>query len=210
VRSDYARTVLRGYSLSLSTEYAGPETGSEETLRLFRGRISGYVPLPWFRYHVLAANLSGGTSAGSYPSRGLFFTGGFAEENVIDTFESGIRQSAFVLRGYRPGQFVGQQFNLVNAEYRFPILFADRGVSTLPVFLSAIGGVVFADYGGAFDRIDLDDPLAEHHLGVGAEVRIGLVIGYAVSGTLRLGWAKGLDREALDSSQTYFVVVGGF
>jgi hypothetical protein len=159
---------------------------------------------------VLALNLSGGTSAGTYPSRGLFFTGGFADENVIDTFESGIRQSAFVLRGYRPGQFVGQQFNLLNSEYRFPIWFVDHGISTLPVFLTSIAGIAFADYGGAFDRVDLDDPLDDYHLGVGAEIRIGLVIGYTVSGTLRLGWAKGLDEEALDPSQTYVVVVGSF
>ena len=33
--------------------------------------------MPWARHHVVAAALSGGSAAGSYPSRGYFFTGGY-------------------------------------------------------------------------------------------------------------------------------------
>lgn len=209
-RSLWSISEERGYSLSLSAEIAAPELGSEETLRTFRGRATGYVEMPWLRHHVLAATIGGGVSGGSYPSRGFFFTGGFTPENPIDTFQSDIRQGAFVLRGYAPARFIGRQYDLTNIEYRFPIWYADHGVSTLPVFFNTLSGVFFTDIGGAFDEIDRDDPLSDQHIGVGAELRTNLTLGYDVTGTLRLGWAKGFDDEAIPGSQVYAVVASSF
>jgi hypothetical protein len=115
-----------------------------------------------------------------------------------------------VLRGYAPAQFIGTHFNLLNSEYRFPILYADRGIGTLPVFLRGVSGAVFADYGGAFDSIDLDDPFADYHLGVGGELWFDLVFGYFARGTVRLGYARGLDDEAIEGGQTYVVMSSAF
>jgi outer membrane translocation and assembly module TamA len=64
------------------------------------------------------------------------------------------------------------------------------------VFLSTVSGAAFADFGGAFDDIDPDDPLRDYHLGVGGELRFDIVVGYFVGNTLRLGLAHGLDDEA--------------
>ncbi|MCA9593178.1 MAG: PD40 domain-containing protein [Myxococcales bacterium] len=200
----------RGFTLALGADFAGEETGSDDTLTSFTGRATGYLPMPWADHHVIAAALSGGAAVGTYPRRGLFFAGGFVDLPVLDAFTDGVYQSAFVLRGYQPAQFIGTQFNLLNAEYRFPILYADRGISTLPVFLRTISGSVFADYGGAFNQMDLEKPFDLYHLGVGAELWFDLVLGYYGRGNVRIGHARGTDSEAVSGGQTYVVVSSAF
>jgi hypothetical protein len=208
--STYAISYERGLTLYLGSDFAGPSLGSETTLASFSGAITGYLQMPWHPHHVLALAASGGSAAGTYPRRGLFSTGGFADVPASDVYTSGIRQSGFVLRGFDPGQFVGSSYSLFNAEYRFPIAYVDHGVSTLPAFLETVSGTLFADWGGAYDRIDRDRPFDVLHLGVGAELWIQLLLGYRIDGTLRLGFAHGFGDEAPSDLQTYFVAASAF
>jgi hypothetical protein len=200
----------KGVVVSLTADVADPAIGSDSTLSAFNGVLAGYVPMPWLRHHVLAAALSGGAAVGSYARRGLYATGGYLDGlSILDGFRSGLRQGAFVLRGYEPAQFIGTHYNLLNLEYRFPIAYVDRGVSTLPAFLRTVSGALFADYGGAYDVLDLDDPWSAYHLGVGGEFWFDVVLGYHVGGTIRWGLAKGLDDEA-PGWQNYLVVSSAF
>ena len=162
------------------------------------------------RHHVLAASLSAGIAQGSYPGRGFYYTGGFADSAPQDIVVSNVRQSSFVLRGYEPGRFVGRQYQLGNLEYRFPLLYPERGLATLPLFFRTLSGAVFADYGGAFNEIDPADVLAGYHLGVGAELWLDLTFAYSVPLDLRLGAAKGFGEEAASGLQTYFVMAAAF
>jgi hypothetical protein len=200
----------RGLTLSLAGDFANPAWGSETTLTAFTGVATAYLPMPWLSHHVLALALSGGAAVGSYPRRGLYAVGGFHDLPVLDAYTSGILQSSFVLRGYAPSQFVGRQFNLLNAEYRFPIVYADRGLSTLPVFLRGVSGNFFADYGGAYDELDPDDPLSQYHLGAGAELWLDLVLGYYAGANIRLGIAKGFDQQAPSEFTSYTAVSATF
>lgn len=192
----YSVSLERGITLSASIDYAGPAVASESTLTALNARATGYVLMPWARHHVLAVAASGGVAMGTYPRRGFYYTGGYENLPLLDAFTSGIRQGAFVLRGYAPTQFVGTAFNLYNAEYRFPIAVVDRGVSTLPVFLRQISGAAFADFGGAFNQLNPDDPFGSYHLGLGAELWFDVVLGYFVGGNVRLGIARGTDSDA--------------
>lgn len=206
-----AVSLERGFRLGVAGDFADPAWGSEYTLTAFSGEFAAYVPMPWLRHHVVALGLSGGIAMGSYVARsGLYYTGGFVDERPFDAFTSGLLQSAFVLRGYEPGQFGGTTFNLLNLEYRFPISYVDRGLSTLPVFLRSLTGVLFVDYGGAYFEMDLNDPLEVYHAGVGAELWINLMLGYDAYLDTRLGFAKGLDSEAPEGLQTYLVLSSGF
>ncbi|MEZ4222433.1 MAG: BamA/TamA family outer membrane protein [Polyangiaceae bacterium] len=206
----YGISTERGFNLSVAADVAAKEIGSDDTLTSFTGRMTGYLPMPWVDHHVLAMALSGGAAVGTYPRRGVFYTGGFVDLPPLDAYTDGIFQSAFVLRGYEPVQFIGTQYNLLNAEYRLPLLYADRGLSTLPVFLRTLSAAVFADYGGAFNRIDLEDPFEQYHLGVGAELWVDLILGYYAGANLRLGYARGMDSEAPSGGVTYFVAASTF
>lgn len=208
-RTLYGISSESGFSFGLGVDEAAHALGSESTLTAISGVATAYQLMPWARHHVFALGLSGGTSLGSYAKRGLYSTGGFVDESLYDTYNSLIRQSAFVLRGYAPGQFVGTAYNLLNAEYRFPLLYADRGLSTLPVFLRTISGVVFFDFGGAYNQLDPHHPFRSLHGSLGGEVWLDGVTNYFLTTNLRLGLARGLDGQAR-GYQTYAVLVSGF
>lgn len=205
----YATGPEKGVTLGVGADYASSATASEHTLYSLLLRSTGYVLLPWARHHVLALGASAGASAGTYPRRGMFFTGGFSESDAFDTFVANTLQSSFVLRGYEPRQFQGAQFALANVEYRLPLLYPDRGLSTLPVYFRNVTAAVFADYGGAFDALQFDPRLGALHLGVGGELWFHLTLGYFGRTTLRLGWARGLSPVA-PPPQTYFVAASAF
>lgn len=206
----YAVSRERGFDLSVGADFADRVLGSETTLIAFSATLTGFVPMPWADHHVLAAALSGGTGSGTYPRRGIYSVGGFADIPVLDSFTSNLRQSGYRLRGYEPGQFAGNDFNLLNVEYRFPIWYADRGLSTLPGFLRTVSGTAFFDMGAAYNQLDLKDPLDSFHQGVGAELWLDLIFGYYVGGNLRVGFAKGLDDDAPGGIQTYTIVSAAF
>jgi hypothetical protein len=206
-----AISLERGFRIGAAGDFADPAWGSEYTLTAFSGQLSAYFPMPWARHHVLALGLSGAIAMGTYVARsGLYYTGGFVDSRSFDSFTSGVLQGGFVLRGYEPGQFSGTTYNLLNVEYRFPIAYVDRGLSTLPVFLRGLSGVLFFDWGGAYYQMNLHDPLDVYHVGVGAELWINLELGYGGFLDARLGVARGLDDEAPPGIQTYLVLASGF
>lgn len=208
--STYAISAERGFQLSLGADYADRVLGSEASLVSFSGSASGYVQMPWLRHHVLAVSLAGGTSAGTYARRRPFVIGGYADVPLLDAFRSNLRQGPQRLRGYLPSQFYGSDYNLLNVEYRAPIWYLDRGISTLPVFIRSLSGAAFLDYGAAYDRLDLRDPLAAFHAGVGAELWLDVFFGYFAYANLRLGFARGLDSTAPAGVQTYSVLSSAF
>jgi WD40-like Beta Propeller Repeat len=221
--SVYAVSGEKGFSFGVGLDVADPAFGSESTLTAVSGGITAYQLMPWARHHVLALAFSGATATGSYARRGLYSTGGYSDVPLLDAylsilrdgtplfnfFRNAVPQSPFVLRGYAPGQFIGEAYNLLNAEYRFPIWYADRGLSTLPAFLRTVSGTVFFDYGGAYDQIDPHHPFLQFHPSTGAELWIETVLGYAVGSNLRLGVARGLDSKA-PPTQTYAVLSSAF
>lgn len=206
----YGISSERGLTLNLGADWSGPAIGSESTLSSFYGSVTGYLRMPWRHHHVLALAASAGSSAGTYARRSGFATGGYADQPLIDVYTSGIRQSLFVLRGFEPHQFIGSNFSLLNAEYRFPIVYVDRGVSTLPAFLRHVSGAVFADWGGAYDRIPRNSVSNVLHLGVGGELWLSFMLGYRLEWTLRLGLAHGFGDAAKSDLQSYFVVTTAY
>jgi hypothetical protein len=206
----YGISSERGMTLNLGADWAGPAIGSESTLSSFYGSITGYLRMPWRHHHVLALAASTGSSAGTYARRSGFSAGGYADQPLVDVYTSGIRQSLFVLRGFEPQQFIGSNYSLFNAEYRFPIAYVDRGVSTLPVFLRQVSGAVFADWGGAYDRIPRNSPLDVLHLGTGGELWVNFMLGYRLEWTLRLGLAHGFGEAAKSDFSSYFVITSAY
>lgn len=201
----------RGFTLSLSVDVAAPPLASDYTLYIVSYSAAQYFPLPWARHHTFALRQASGTASGNYPFRGIFYTGGFIETPLFRNLSLGEYQGPFVLRGYPAFSFSGSQYHLFNAEYRFPILNLDRGLSTLPFFVHRVSGNVFADYGGAFNELDLDHWTEQFHLGVGAELWLECTLGYVIGASLRLGHARGIaDAAAAPGGQTYAVLAVPF
>ncbi|HWP09079.1 MAG TPA: BamA/TamA family outer membrane protein, partial [Polyangiaceae bacterium] len=185
----YAISLESGLRLVVGGDFAQPAWGSESTLTAFAGQVSTYFTLPWLRHHVLALGLSGGAASGDYARLDYYYTGGFVDASVVDAYTTGVQQSGFVLRGYTPSQFSGTNYNLLNVEYRFPMLYIDRGLSTLPGFLRTLSGVAFLDWGGAYNQLDLRKPLDAYHVGVGGELWVHFSFVYVDDSILRIGFA---------------------
>ncbi len=217
-----ASASVRGVSFGFSADYASPYTGS--TYRTFdiSGGLTGYIPMPWPGHQTLAVQMGGAASFGDYPRGGAYFVGGYdlADHSLPDTIASGVFNGSFVLRGYPPGIYSGSEYVLTNLEYRAPLWYVDHGVSTLPIYLRRLDGNVFVDYGGAFDDFDLrkirffshgafidDDQL---HASMGAELWIGLTLGYLLDTQLRLGYAYGFSAGAIPYGQPYFIASAAF
>ncbi|MBI5480916.1 MAG: PD40 domain-containing protein [Deltaproteobacteria bacterium] len=165
-----------------------------------------YLANPLFRRHVLALRYAGGIGQGDLLRRGIYWLGGYSSQaDVLRTYidPRAARAGGPALRGYAPWSLYGDQFHLLNAEYRFPIAYVDRGFSTLPWWLSRIHGAVFADCGNAFFG---DFDFAKLKVGVGGQVSIDTVLGYYVGATLTLGYARGLQSGGQDQ---YYVFIGG-
>ena len=166
--------------------------------------IAGYIPMPWStqrRRHVLALHFGAGLGTNDIHERGIFAIGGFppfSAQSWLDSFRYGVQAGGVALRGYPPYVRGGSQFELLNAEYRFPIWQTQRGPSTLPVFVQRLSGDVFMDAGNAsWGRFDPSAVL----VGAGAEVLADVVLGYVVPFTLRFGYARGFMTDG--ANQVY-------
>ena len=194
----------KGFSVSANLDATHPELGSQYAGFAANMDFTQYYTMPWLRHHSLALHAGAGTSAGSFPGRGPYYVGGFVDLPVYDTVRNVLIQGGVTLRGYPPVIEAGSNFVQLNAEYHFPIVNVDRGISTLPIFLERINGAVFCDYGSAFN----DAASAEFKTGVGGELWFDTTLSYVVGFTFRLGYAKGLASGGLD--KVYFVAAVPF
>jgi hypothetical protein len=186
----------RGFSVGTSVDISHPALASDYTGYAASLSFGTYLLMPWLRHHSLALHAEGGASGGNFGGRGPFYVGGYIDLPIVDVVRNYLLQGSVLLRGYPTVAEVGHYFGLFNAEYRFPIVNVDRGVSTLPVFLNRINGSVFVDYGSAFD-----DPTTAHFkTGVGGELWFDIALGYVLGFTFRLGYARGLASGGLDKA----------
>lgn len=236
----YARGKVYTYSiapedarvLAVSAEWTSPYLGSyvldtnDERVPFNRVQLTGeireFVALPWGANHVLALRAAGGVSAGDQLRYGAFRLGGNYGEsgyyNLPDEWKS--------LRGYGVATVSGNGYYLGSAEYRMPLRRLDWGPGTLPLFLRTLHGAVFLDVGDAFDEVTelssataLRDggpavPFQPPLVGVGAELRLGTIVGWGLGFDTRAGYAVGLTRSGYynptDLRTLYFRIGSSF
>jgi hypothetical protein len=194
----------KGFNVGVGFDVADPAIGSQFTGYDATVNLAAYLKMPWLQHHVLALHASGGVSGGGYLGQQLFYVGGFVDEPLVSSVLNSIVQGGFALRGYPVLAEEGNNYALFNAEYRFPILNIDRGLSTLPVFMNRISGAAFVDYGSAFN----DAYTAEFKTGTGAELWFEFTLGYTLDFLFRAGFARGWASEGLD--KLYFVAASPF
>lgn len=206
----YSVGPARGFSLYARASYGGQETASDFKLYSFAYSIARYMRVPWHRDHTFGLSLQGAISGGNYPRREFYYVGGYVDLPLLDVLRNSVFQGGFVLRGYPPFSYGGRQYYLANAEYRAPLWLAERGLSTLPLYLSRVSGAVFVDYAGAFNDFDTTQWSKLFHYSYGAEVLVDTVAGYFVGTTSRFGYARGASSEAYKGGQFYFILSSQF
>ncbi|MCC7386782.1 MAG: PD40 domain-containing protein [Deltaproteobacteria bacterium] len=193
----------RGIAFDTAVRIHHPGLGSDLEVIEVTSRLAGYLPMPWARTHVLAARLSGGVSAGNAGDRSVYTLGGLEIRNVVLDAIDGINVSADALRGYPPGHLRGPSFYLGTLEYRAPLWVVERGFETFPVFVDRLAFALFADAG---DTPSGAPRLAGIHAGVGAELRLEVIMGYFIGFNVRIGYAFGLSEGG---EHDPYLVLGG-
>jgi outer membrane protein assembly factor BamA len=99
-----------------------------------------------------------------------------------------------MVRGHPFGADFGDTYWLAGAEYRWPLWRIDRGFGALPAFVRAISGAVFVDAGNAAIAPRTAAEVVDGTLvGLGAELRATLFLGWTSPLSVRAGWAFGAD-----------------
>jgi outer membrane protein assembly factor BamA len=166
--------------------------------------LHGYIPNPWIDRHTLALKLDGGIARSNY--RGVAYgLGGYRPQDILTSIVFQRPAGQFVLRGFPPNTLTGNQFQRATAEYRFPIWRIESGPSTVPFFIDELKGEVFSDGGAAFDGLGSG---ADVRFSAGAELLLGLQIGYYFGSNLRVGYARGFGADGIN--EWYILYGGGF
>ncbi len=155
-----------------------------------------YTSLPWLGNHVLASKAAIGLSAGDNLRYGSFRLGGNYGEGSVYVLPEEYR----TVRGFPVGAAYGDLYYLASLEYRAPIWRIDRGWNTWPIFLRTLHGAVYCDAGYAFDAFPGDgaalaSTLGDTLVGVGAELRLDLVLGWGLGLTTRVGYGFGVNGQ---------------
>ena len=199
----YARSVSteKGRTISIGLRVDHPSLGSDYQSTQVTYAWTEYLDLPWAQDHVLALRLGGGIASGDLRRRGIFFIGGFPEQDLLRAVFDSTRIGGVYLRGYPPGVVFGDQYHLFNLEYRMPLFEIEKGVLSLPIYFNYIHLAAFADVGNAFFN---DLKWDELKVGVGAELLLELVVGYYLPTTFRVGYARGLMDQG--GNQFHFLL----
>jgi hypothetical protein len=198
----YSVSPEAGATIGVTTELVRHALGAFADATTVTADARVYLPSVW-PHHVFALRMAGGTSAGDVNMRRTFHVGGAGPNGDVLDFG---RNAASLLRGFGADAFAGNHVGLLNADYRFPLAYPQRGIGTLPIFLQTIHAAVFADAGhtwtGAFRARDLKT--AE-----GAELSTDFVAGYVIPLTAAIGVAWGHDgRGGVPDAATFYVRIG--
>jgi Tol biopolymer transport system component len=159
----------------------------------------------WGETPTLAVRLVGGLRAGDLVRPGGFSLGGVPPQDVVNSIVYSTRAgTSGYLRGYANRVLSGNEFHLLNLEYRQELLRIEHGIETLPIYLRRVALAVLGDVGTAFDAPF--DAARDVRTAVGAALRLDAFFGYYVPGTFEVGYARGLHHDGIH--ETWFLLTG--
>ncbi|HVK61388.1 MAG TPA: hypothetical protein VM432_07550, partial [Bdellovibrionales bacterium] len=124
-------------------------------------------------------------------------------------------QTAFPMRGYLSGTFIGNNVVTGTLEYRFPIAYNYRGFGTAPFFLRRIHAALFGD-GISLDGLVYERELGRYrpeklgrvYFGTGGELKFDVTAFYFVPLTISAGLYYGTDPKANPDGLLPFIGFG--
>jgi hypothetical protein len=188
-----------GMDLSLSTRFDLPELGA--TYRAVTVSYAGrwFAQIPRGRYFPsVAMRLAGAIRSGELVRTGSFGLGGLPSQDLVASVLDSTRVSSTgLLRGYPVRTVSGNQFHLLNTEVRRVVWNIERGLSTLPIYAQRLHVACLWDLAAAWDRAFTGQAV---RTSVGGALRLDLVFGYFIGGTLELGISRGLTARGVTDS----------
>jgi hypothetical protein len=159
----------------------------------------------WGVSPVLSMRLVGAFRMGDLLRAGGFGLGGVPPQDIAQSVVNSVRSaSTGYLRGFPARTVVGNQYHLLNSEYRQEVLVVERGLETLPIYFRRMHMAVLGDIGTAFDSTF--EAARDLRVSLGAALRLDAYFGYFVPGTFEIGYARGLTEGGIN--ETWFLLTG--
>jgi hypothetical protein len=159
----------------------------------------------WGRTPVIAARLAGSFRAGELFRPNGFSLGGVPPQDVVRSVVDSIRAGVTgYLRGYETRTVTGNQFHLLNLEYRQELFQIEHGISTLPIYFRRVTFAALSDIGTAFET--QFEPDRNLRSSIGGALRLDAFFGYFVPGTFEIGYARGLTKDGI--GEGWFLLTG--
>lgn len=178
----YSISAEEGGAVTLTSEWTRRGLGADGNAASVTAEARGYLrALP--RHGVLAVRGAAATAWGDGPMRRIFSAAGAGPQG--GGFDFGVG-AVGLLRGVEESDLVGHHAFVVNADYRFPIAWVQRGIGTLPFLLRSLHGAAFVDMGHAWDTTFRASDLTRS---VGAEMSFDVVLGFSFPVTISSGVA---------------------
>lgn len=190
-----------GVSASLSTEWSPEGLGSSGTSSAAIADVRAFLPA--FPLHgVFALRAAGASAWGDENAVRQFGAGGSGPRFAGASFD---RDAIGLIRGFETGDVAGTRTVVLNADYRVPLAWIERGAGTWPFFLRSVHGALFADAGAAWTTRYARD---RRRASVGLELSADVVVGYSVPFTLASGIAWRHDPTGRATGAAFFARVG--
>lgn len=188
-------------SASVAAEWSPEALGSTGTSRAAIADMRAFLPA--FRRHgVFALRAAGASSWGDEDAVRLFGAGGSGPPFAGASFD---RDAIGLIRGFDNADVVGPRAIVLNADYRVPLAWIERGAGTVPVLLRSVHGAVFADAGAAWTARYTREA---RRMAVGLEISADVVVGYAVPFTVASGVAWRHDPTGRSNGAALFARIG--
>ena len=159
----------------------------------------------WGVSPTLAVRLVGSLRAGDLARGGSFGLGGVPPQDIVMSIVNSTRASVTgYLRGYPNRVIAGNQYHLLNLEYRQELYPIEHGLQTLPIYLRRVDLAVLGDVGTAFDATF--DAGKNLRASLGGALRLDAFFGYYVPGSFEVGYARGLWHDGIN--ETWFLLTG--
>ena|GEM_PF-511575 len=131
------------------------------------------------------------------------------EMDAADAFALDDETGLLGVRGYTEESEPARSVLTAGLQFRTPLCWVERGIGTGPLFLSNINAALFTDFGLASPNLQstidsLQSAMSRARLGVGAELRVDLVISHLLPVSIYGGCGIGLNP--LWSYRPYFGV----
>lgn len=178
-RYGYSISPTDGNLITVSLNHNEKLIKSDYNLTRIIANINRYVSMP-LRHNVLVLKLISGMA--------------FGDSQIVRSFY-------YNLRGFLSDTTGSDKILATGIEYRFPLVWVERGYSTLPLFFSNLSGRIFSN--ALFETTPLFSSFNKGILvNIGAEFRAEITFAYLLPVILRLGWAKGVTKDG--QNEIYF------
>jgi Tol biopolymer transport system component len=203
-RFGYSISPESGVAAGAAAEVSRRALGSDADTTFVRVDVRAFLPaLP--RHGVIALRGSGASVHGDPDARRFLRLGGADGDGGPVSFDE---DATSLLRGFPANAFSGSTLGLVNAEYRLPLGWPQRGAGPWPLFLKSMHATLFADAGHAWNE---RFRLADVKTSWGTELSGDFTVFHAVPWTATVGVGWGRDgASGLRNREVYVRVGHGF